>query len=180
MIRRVLDTPGFYYSNSYDLTHSMQRRHTSQQTKSNFSQLSLYERADERFVWNGHILRDLVVQPEMRRFTVPVIHGYVSVVGSAINGKGFSFVVISRRSTYRAGIKLMWGRGGKERVRGRGIGFGRGREGGIRFGRGERRGYWIWERGKKGVLDLGGGKGEGYWKGRVERKFEENEGVDLG
>lgn len=116
MIRRVLDTPGFYYSNSYDLTHSLQRRNQCLQTKPNFSQLSLYERADERFIWNNHILRDFVVQPELRRFTVPIVHGFVSIVGSTINGKAFFFVVVSRRSTYRAGDLGIW-EGGELRCR---------------------------------------------------------------
>ena len=106
MIKRVLDTPGFYYSNNYDLTLSLQRRNQSLQTRPNFPHLSLYERADERFVWNAHVLRDLVVQPELRRFTVPVIHGFVSIEASTINGNPFSFVLISRRSFHRAG---MWG-----------------------------------------------------------------------
>lgn len=103
MIRRVLDTPGFYYSNNYDLTHSLQRRNQCLQTNPNFPKLSLYERADERFIWNSHILRDFVVQPELRRFTVPIVHGFVSILGSTINGNSFSFVLISRRSAYRAG-----------------------------------------------------------------------------
>lgn len=103
MIRRVLDTPWFYYSNSYDLTHTLQRRNQLLQTKPNFSQLSLYERADERFVWNSHILRDFVVQPELRRFTVPLMHGFMAIEGCMVNGHAFAFVLISRRSAYRAG-----------------------------------------------------------------------------
>ena len=61
-------------------------------------QLPLHERADERFVWNLHLLRDLVVQPELRRFVVPIIHGFVSIKGCAIAGKPFQFILISRRS----------------------------------------------------------------------------------
>lgn len=103
MIRRVLDTPGFYYSNKYDLTHSIQRKNQCLQTKPNFLKLSLYERADERFVWNSHIMRDLVVQVELRRFIVPVVHGFISITNSTVNGQSFVFIVISRRSSYRAG-----------------------------------------------------------------------------
>lgn len=131
MIRRVLDTPGFYYSNNYDLTHSLQRRNQLSQTQPNFPRLSLYERADERFVWNSHLMKDLVVQPELRRFTVPVIHGFVSVVAASVNGKGFSFIVISRRSTYRAGEgrREEGGREGRERKEGEGKGERKGVEG---------------------------------------------------
>ena len=103
MIKRVLATPGFYYSNTYDLTHSLQRKHHLLQTKPQFNQLSLFERADERFVWNAYLLRDFVVQPELRRFIVPMIHGFVSISAVEINSKCFSFILISRRSALRAG-----------------------------------------------------------------------------
>lgn len=81
----------------------MQRRKQNHETKSNYSQLSLYEKADERFIWNAHALRDLVVQPELRRFIIPLIHGFVCIKSSTINGKSFVFMVISRRSAHRAG-----------------------------------------------------------------------------
>ena len=45
-----------------------------------------------------------MVQPELRRFTVPILHGFVFILGSSINGHAFSFVVISRRSAHRAGV----------------------------------------------------------------------------
>lgn len=103
MIKKVLDTPGFYYSNTYDLTHSLQRKHHLQETKPQFSQVSLFERADERFVWNSYLLRDFVVQPELRRFIVPMIHGFVSINSVEVNSRRFTFVLISRRSALRAG-----------------------------------------------------------------------------
>ena len=110
MVRRVLDTPGFYYSNSYDLTHSLQRRAQRAEHTPNFSQLSLYERADERFAWNAHAMKDLAAQAELRRFMVPLVHGYVVIRTSSINGKSFTFCLISRRSTYRAGERGRWRR----------------------------------------------------------------------
>ena len=105
MIRRVLATPGFYFSYRFDLTNSLQRVQQNFQTKgSSFSSLPLHERADERFVWNGYLLRDLVVLPELRRFIVPVILGNVSISRCTINGKAFVFTLISRRSARRAGM----------------------------------------------------------------------------
>lgn len=103
MVKRVLATPGFYYSNTYDLTHSLQRKHHLLETKPQFSQLSLFERADERFVWNSYLLRDFVVQPELRRFIIPMIHGFVSITSVEVNSRRFTFVLISRRSALRAG-----------------------------------------------------------------------------
>lgn len=103
MVQRVLATPGFYLSYTYDLTHSLQRRQHLMQTKPKFVHSPLHERADERFVWNGHLLRDFVVQPELRRFLVPMIHGFVEVKACSIHGKPFTFVIVSRRSAQRAG-----------------------------------------------------------------------------
>ena len=105
MIQHVLSTPGFYFSHSYDLTHSLQRMYHLSQTKPNFFHLPLHERADDRFVWNSHILRDLVVLPELRRFIVPVLHGFVCIKKATINGKQFTFSLISRRSVHRAGVR---------------------------------------------------------------------------
>lgn len=105
MIQHVLSKPGFYFSYNYDLTHSVQRRHHLSQTKPNILSLPLHERADERFMWNAHLLQDLVVLPELRRFVVPVLHGFVFIKKCTINGKVFVFSLISRRSTERAGVR---------------------------------------------------------------------------
>ncbi|PIK62767.1 putative phosphatidylinositide phosphatase SAC1-B-like [Apostichopus japonicus] len=63
MLKFALDWNHFYFCNNYDITHSMQRLYN---TSPEFLQMPLLERADQRFVWNGHLLRDLSVQPETR------------------------------------------------------------------------------------------------------------------
>ena len=105
MMENVLSKPGFYFSYSYDLTHSFQRKHHLIQMKLNFSSVPLHERADERFVWNSYLLRDVVVLPELRRFIVPVLHGFIHIENCTINGNVFTFLLISRRSTQRAGVR---------------------------------------------------------------------------
>ncbi len=95
MIEHVLNIPHLYFSYTYDLTHSLQRLHNTmpeflqvsqiqhEQLKKfsiNFCvlfnfQIPLHERADERFVWNRHLIRDLVSQPEMAKFVLPVMLG---------------------------------------------------------------------------------------------------------
>lgn len=71
MIRLVLDTPYLYFSYSYDVTHSLQRLHSM---SPEFMQMSLLERADSRFVWNGFLLKDFQ-KPDLRRFALPLIMG---------------------------------------------------------------------------------------------------------
>lgn len=105
MVQHVLSKPGFYFSYDYDLTHSQQRRHHLSEMKANFPSMPLHERCDERFLWNAHLLRDLVVLPELRRFIVPILHGFVFIKKCTINGKSVFFSLVSRRSTQRAGVR---------------------------------------------------------------------------
>ncbi|KAM6893356.1 phosphatidylinositol-3-phosphatase SAC1-B [Xenentodon cancila] len=102
MINSVLHTDAFYFSTDYDLTHTLQRLAN---TSPEFQDMSLLERADQRFVWNGHLLREFMSQPELHKFVYPVIHGFISINTSCINGKLFEWSIISRRSCFRAGVR---------------------------------------------------------------------------
>lgn len=51
MVRNVLDTPNFYFSYTYDLSHTQQRLHGASKE---FMQMGLAERSDTRFVWNRY------------------------------------------------------------------------------------------------------------------------------
>ncbi|XP_042228940.1 phosphatidylinositol-3-phosphatase SAC1-like [Homarus americanus] len=107
LVQQILSTPYFYFSYTYDLTHTLQRLYY---TAEDFLQMALHERADVRFVWNQHLLRDLCVQPEMSAFCLPLLHGFISIKPCSINGEWFTWTLISRRSVYRAGTR-MWMRG---------------------------------------------------------------------
>ncbi|XP_010790727.1 phosphatidylinositol-3-phosphatase SAC1-B [Notothenia coriiceps] len=102
MINNVLHTDGFYFATDYDLTHTLQRLAN---TSPEFQEMSLLERADQRFVWNGHLLREFLAQPEVHKFVFPVIHGFIDMRSSCINGKVFEWSIISRRSCFRAGVR---------------------------------------------------------------------------
>uniref|UniRef100_UPI00398E5790 phosphatidylinositol-3-phosphatase SAC1-B n=1 Tax=Pristiophorus japonicus TaxID=55135 RepID=UPI00398E5790 len=102
MLNSVLNTDGFYFSTTYDLTHTLQRLAN---TSPEFQEMTLLERADQRFVWNGHLLREFAAQPELHRFAVPVIHGFLTVKRCSINGKYFDWALLSRRSCFRAGVR---------------------------------------------------------------------------
>ncbi|KAF2892481.1 hypothetical protein ILUMI_13700 [Ignelater luminosus] len=102
MIEQVLATPYLYFSYSYDLTHTMQRLHG---TGPDFLSQSLIDRADQRFVWNGFILKDFR-HPEFKNFCLPLVHGFLSINQISMNGCNFMWAVISRRSVYRAGTRL--------------------------------------------------------------------------
>lgn len=100
MIELVLSTPYYYFSYSYDITHTIQRLH---QIGPDFYQQSLLERADQRFVWNLNILRPF---KQNARFCLPLLHGFISINQCNINGENFVWALVSRRSIQRAGTRL--------------------------------------------------------------------------
>ncbi|XP_028316439.1 phosphatidylinositol-3-phosphatase SAC1-A isoform X2 [Gouania willdenowi] len=102
MINNVLMTDGFYFCTDFDLTHTLQRLAN---TSPDFHEMSLLERADQRFVWNGNLLRELAAQPELHKFALPLVHGFIIIRPCRINGKVFEWVLISRRSCFRAGVR---------------------------------------------------------------------------
>lgn len=72
MVKSVLNTPYFYFSYTYDLSHSMQRIFNNQ---GSFGNKSLFERADQRFIWNRALISRFTGDPELITFCLPIIHG---------------------------------------------------------------------------------------------------------
>ncbi|CAF1109646.1 unnamed protein product [Adineta steineri] len=103
MIELVLRTEAFYFSYTYDITHTFQRLQTS---PPDFHSTPFIERADQRFVWNRYLLTQLTSNRAAARFALPLIHGFVALHTFNINGQSFIYGVVSRRSTYRAGTRL--------------------------------------------------------------------------
>ncbi|XP_014209737.1 phosphatidylinositide phosphatase SAC1 [Copidosoma floridanum] len=103
MVKSILNTPHFYFSYTYDLSHTMQRLHN---TPPEFIQMPLHDRADPRFIWNSYLLQDLVARPEHHKFCLPIIHGFLSLNTVVVNGISFNWGIISRRSVHRAGTRL--------------------------------------------------------------------------
>ncbi|KAG3293004.1 SACM1L-containing, partial [Ictidomys tridecemlineatus] len=90
MLNHVLSVDGFYLSTTYDLTHTLQQLSN---TSTELQEMSLLERADQRFVWNGHLLRELSCHMV-----------FITIHSCSINGKYFNWILISRRSCFRAGV----------------------------------------------------------------------------
>lgn len=72
MIELVLRTEAFYFSYTYDITHTFQRLQTS---PPDFHSTPFIERADQRFVWNRHLCARLANNQATARFALPIIHG---------------------------------------------------------------------------------------------------------
>lgn len=101
MIDVTLSTDSFYFSYSFDLTHSQQRlAHTTE----NFREQPLIDRADHRFIWNNHLIAPFQTGG-YSHFCLPIIHGFVSIRSVFVNGRTFDWAIISRRSIHRAGTR---------------------------------------------------------------------------
>ncbi|EDV25949.1 uncharacterized protein TRIADDRAFT_24656, partial [Trichoplax adhaerens] len=93
---------GLYFSYTYDITHTLQRL---QKTSPEFKSMALYERADHRFVWNLHALRDLMAQPDLQQYILPVMCGFVFIKTCTIKRYSVDMILISRRNIFRVGTR---------------------------------------------------------------------------
>eukprot|EP00026_Physarum_polycephalum_P003796 Phypoly_transcript_03810.p1 GENE.Phypoly_transcript_03810~~Phypoly_transcript_03810.p1 ORF type:complete len:581 (+),score=100.19 Phypoly_transcript_03810:559-2301(+) len=101
MIETVLAIKGFYFSYSYDLTHSQQRIN---QMSTELKHEPLWARIDHRFWWNRALLQDLI-KAKLNAWVLPVMMGFVEIHTSEINGIPFDFVLIARRNARRVGTR---------------------------------------------------------------------------
>ncbi|XP_050442275.1 phosphatidylinositol-3-phosphatase SAC1 [Adelges cooleyi] len=102
MVKQTFSTPYYYFSYTYDLTHTMQRLYN---TSPSFLDTPMYERADIRFLWNHYLLTNFC--KENSEFCVSVIHGFIAINECKLNGKPFIWTLVSRRSRYRHGPRLL-------------------------------------------------------------------------
>ncbi|XP_078311930.1 phosphatidylinositide phosphatase SAC2-like isoform X2 [Crassostrea virginica] len=132
LLKMFTDSDSFYYSETFDLTTSLQRQH-GQEYQSN-KHLPLWQQVDPRFFWNSHMLDDLIQadrDPEEEKlyshWIIPVIQGYVQMENCVLDftqsstssqdlspdyGNSryldpleYQLGIISRRSIHRAGTR---------------------------------------------------------------------------
>ncbi|XP_035829219.1 phosphatidylinositol-3-phosphatase SAC1 isoform X2 [Aplysia californica] len=103
LVDMMLNTENFYFSPTYDLTHSIQRLYN---TSPDFQSLGLLERADQRFIWNSHVLRELSQQPDLAKFCMPVMLGFISISSPKVNTHSVDYILVSRRCIFRAGTRF--------------------------------------------------------------------------
>ena len=72
MVELILRTEAFYFSYSYDITHTFQRLHTS---PPDVDATPFIERADQRFVWNRYLLTPFSANKSMAQYALPLMHG---------------------------------------------------------------------------------------------------------
>ncbi|PWN22634.1 hypothetical protein BCV69DRAFT_280226 [Microstroma glucosiphilum] len=110
LLKSHLYSAPFYFSYGWDLTSSLQRqaRVTKQAGE---KAVPAWKRADERFFWNHYLSEPLIEAtrtaggPDLSRFILPCIFGFLSVKTATVNGHDFLFGLIARRSRHRAGTR---------------------------------------------------------------------------
>ncbi|XP_063290313.1 phosphatidylinositide phosphatase SAC2 [Pelobates fuscus] len=127
LFKMFMDSDSFYYSSTYDLTNSVQRQSMGDKGK-----IPLWQRVDDRFFWNKHMMEDLIkLEDPLRSFWIlPIIQGFVQIEELMVNYNEssddeksspetplqeptcvddvhprFLVAVISRRSRHRAGMR---------------------------------------------------------------------------
>ncbi|KAF3909315.1 Synaptojanin-1 [Dactylellina cionopaga] len=98
-----LRTGPMYFSYSFDLTNTFQRQLYADES------LPLWQRADNRFFWNRYISSDLIdlcsTNPAVNPYVLPVMFGMMSITATAVKSTPVSFILITRRSRFRAGTR---------------------------------------------------------------------------
>ncbi|KAK1164711.1 phosphatidylinositide phosphatase SAC2 isoform X1 [Acipenser oxyrinchus oxyrinchus] len=127
LFKMFMDSDSFYYSLTYDLTNTVQRQNDGEKTNK-----PLWQRVDDRFFWNKHMVQDLINLNDVQAdsWILPVIQGFVQAEEMVVNYSDssdeeksspetspqeppcvddihprFLVALISRRSRHRAGMR---------------------------------------------------------------------------
>ncbi|ORY98766.1 SacI homology domain-domain-containing protein [Syncephalastrum racemosum] len=102
LVRQVNDLFGrsmFLFSPNYDITNSFQRSF-----EKGPSDAPLWQQVDSRFWWNEH-MQIQFKEAKLDEWIIPVMQGTMQIEACEIEGCQFDFIVISRRSRERAGMR---------------------------------------------------------------------------
>ncbi|KAI8052824.1 SacI homology domain-containing protein [Syncephalis plumigaleata] len=92
---------GFYISYGLEITQSLQQ---IMQKPKNATPAPLWQRTDRRFWWNEQILSPWI-ENKLHEWILPVMQGYIHVEHCKVESNELDFVLISRRSRDRAGMR---------------------------------------------------------------------------
>lgn len=106
LLRTVESTPGLYYSYETDLTLNLQQTWKLAEGR---AKKPLWKQADPRFVWNRHLLEELI-ECKLDAFVIPVVQGSFQTINFTLKSSPAKITLISRRCTRRLGTR-MWRRG---------------------------------------------------------------------
>ncbi|KAK9447710.1 SacI homology domain-containing protein [Limtongia smithiae] len=102
----------FYFSYSYDITHTLQRNLDRERARVKLnvspSEWKVYSDYNEMFVWNQYLLKPAYAQNiDVLTWCLPVIHGFIDQANISVYGRNVSIAIIARRSHYFAGARYL-------------------------------------------------------------------------
>ncbi|XP_011147498.1 phosphatidylinositide phosphatase SAC2 isoform X2 [Harpegnathos saltator] len=110
------ETDSFFFCRTGDITNSLQQQcmAESQQDQGDCNK-PLWQRVDDRFFWNKHMLHDIISlnTDKANCWILPIIQGYVQIEKCIVEvgfdeqpqQETFNLAIISRRSRFRAGTR---------------------------------------------------------------------------
>ncbi|XP_076677139.1 phosphatidylinositide phosphatase spermathreecae isoform X2 [Andrena cerasifolii] len=114
LIKIFTETDSFYFCQTGDITNSLQRLCVTE-SQHNEQGRPLWQRVDDRFFWNKHMLQDIMnlKTDKANCWILPVIQGYVQIEKCKVEvgfddqprHETFNLAIISRRSRFRAGTR---------------------------------------------------------------------------
>ncbi|KAG8817964.1 hypothetical protein FRC17_011020 [Serendipita sp. 399] len=104
LVHSHLYSSTFIFSYEWDVTRRMQAQVIAQNDD---AAKTPWQAADLRFFWNYHISLRLMQQTavDLGRFIMPIAYGSCDIQYTQINGQRFQFILLSRRSRFRAGTR---------------------------------------------------------------------------
>ncbi|XP_006609267.1 phosphatidylinositide phosphatase SAC2 isoform X2 [Apis dorsata] len=110
------ETDSFYFCQTGDITNSLQRLcATESQYNKEEQNKQLWQKVDDRFFWNKHMLQDIInlKTDKATWWILPIIQGYVQIekckvemgIDEQPHHEIFNLAIISRRSRFRAGTR---------------------------------------------------------------------------
>ncbi|XP_058737051.1 phosphoinositide phosphatase SAC8-like isoform X2 [Vicia villosa] len=106
LLKMVESMPGLYYSYETDITLNLQRR---SKLVEGWMSKPLWKQADPRYVWNKHLMEELI-EFKLDRFILPLVQGSFQTAELKLKDSCAKLTLISRRCTRRLGTR-MWRRG---------------------------------------------------------------------
>jgi hypothetical protein len=101
-------TKSFYFSYSYDLTHSLQRNIIRAREALNEGLTGAGHDYNGMFVWNSHLLKPAVqALKHPYDWCLPIIHGFLQQAALDIFGRTVYICIIGRRSRFFAGARFL-------------------------------------------------------------------------
>ena len=96
---------GFYFSNNFDLTNSLQNQKNKKIINNN--SYDIIRDANQTYMWNYDLFQKFFDYNIDSEYMVNLIWGYVDIKHEKYGGVDFQYILISRRSTMNSGVKSL-------------------------------------------------------------------------